>query len=462
MKASKNILITGVLLLNAALLNARSAINSSSGDNVRHVSLQEAIDLSLRASKQLRVSDAKLQGAQASYKEAKERKLPDVTVSGSYLRLAPPDIELKLKLGSSSGSGSGTGTTEQSTAPGTPTQAAYVIANVSLPLFAGFKKQSGIESAKYLAEAAKLDVESDRDAVIQNTVGAYTNLYKAAEAVKLVQENLRSSRQRINELSNLEQNGLLARNDLLKAQLQASNIELSLLDAENNLHITNENMNLLLGLPEETVIEPDSSFADNGGERTLGEWETLALQNRKDAASLGYRAKAAEAGVRFAKSDYYPSLAVTGGYIGAYIENIITIKDAVNVGVGFRYAPSTLWKNGSKVAEARTRLAEVEANRALLEDAIRLQTAQAFEAYLLSKKKIDVYSNAIAQAEENYRIVRNKNANSLATTTELLDADVAQLQARLNYAFAKADALVSYQKLLQTAGLLATEGISAR
>ncbi len=254
----------------------------------------------MQASKQLRVSSAKLQQAENAYKESKERKLPDVTVSGSYLRLAQPDIELKLKLGSNNNSsGSGTGTTEQTnTAPQTPTQAAYAIANVSLPLFAGFKIQSGIESAKYLAQAAKLDAANDRDAVVQNTIGAYTNLYKATEAVKLVQENLRSAQQRISELSNLERNGLLARNDLLKAQLQSSNVELSLLDAENNLHITNENMNLMLGLPEETVIEPDSTFNLPGTQRTLSEWETLALQNRKDAASLGYRAKAAEAGVK--------------------------------------------------------------------------------------------------------------------------------------------------------------------
>ena len=58
------------------------------------------------------------------------------------------------------------------------------------------------------------------------------------------------------------------------------------------------------------------------------------------------------------------------------------------------------------------------------------------------------------QARENYRIVKNKFDNSLATTTELLEADVAQLQATLSYTLARADAFVAYNKLLQTAGLL--------
>jgi outer membrane protein len=454
MKANRVTILTGVMVFAATLSIARTELPPSS--QLRHISLSEAINLSLQASKELRVSAARTQQAQATYSEARHNRLPDVTVSGSYLRLAEPDIDLKMKLGTSNSSGTGTGEQSSASAPA-PTQAAYAIANVSLPLFAGFKIQSGIESAKYLAEAAKLDADKDRDAIIQNTIGAYTSLYKATEAVELVQEALRGARQRVSELSNLEKNGLLARNDLLKAQLQASNIELSLLDAESNLHITNENMALLLGLPTETRLQPDSSFGNAGDQRTLTEWEVLALQNRKDAAALGFRAKAAEAGIRYAKSDYYPSLALTAGYIGAYVENVITIKDAVNAGVGFRYSPSSLWKTSSKVTEAKSRLVELQTTQALLEDGIRLQTVQAYEAYLVSNKKIEVYRNAVTQAAENYRIVTNKNANSLATTTELLDAEVAHLQARLNYAFAQADALVSYHKLLQTVGLSTTE-----
>jgi outer membrane protein TolC len=453
MRLNKKLFLTGTLVVSAFALHAQA---------VRHVSLQEAIDLSLKASRQLRVSDARLQQANASYTEAKERRLPDVSISGSYIRLAQPDIDFKLKLGSSNNTSGGTTGEQSAAAPPSVTQAAYVIANASLPLFAGHKIQNGIESAKYLAEASRLDADKDREEVVQNTINAYTNLFKATQAVKVVEEGLGQSRQRVKELGNLEKNGLLARNDLLKAELQQSNVELSLLDAQNNLHITNQNMNLMLGLPAETVIEPDTEFTVNAADHSLMEWETLALQNRKDAASLGYRAKAAEAGIRVAKGDYYPSVALTAGYIGAYVENVVVIKDAVNAGVGLSYAPSSLWKTGSKVAAAKARLAEVEANRGLLEDGIRLQIAQAYENYLLSKKKIDVYNTAMEQSAENFRIVHNKYENSLATTTELLDADVAQLQARLNFAFAKADAAVSYKKLLQTAGLLTADGTVAK
>ncbi len=134
--------------------------------------------------------------------------------------------------------------------------------------------------------------------------------------------------------------------------------------------------------------------------------------------------------------------------------NLVTIKDALNAGIGLSYSPSSLWKAGTKVAGAKARLAETEASQGMLEDGIRLQVTQAYEAWMLSEKKIDVYEAAVAQAEENYRIVKNKNANALATTTELLDADMAQLEARLNHAFAKADAVAAYKKLMKVAGLL--------
>jgi outer membrane protein len=422
---------------------------ASAQQSVKPLSLNEAISLSIQNSKQLKVSHAKVDQATASLKEANERQLPDVSVSGSYLRLTQPNIDLKLKLGDDNG-----GTKSESPKVN---QAAYGIASVSVPIFAGGLIQSGKESARYLAEAARLDVDKDKEDVIQNTIAAYSNLYKAKAAVALVQENIRQSDERVKEFSNKEKNGLLARNDLLKAELQQSNYQLALMDAENNLKIANLNMDIMLGLPDNTTIQVDSAIFkvdSNVDGRGVAEFEQLAYQNRKDAASLSAREKAANAGIKGAKADYYPSLAVTGGYIAAYVPNVLTITNAVNAGVGLKYNLGSLWKTGSKVAGAKAKLAEVQANEAKVVDNIHLDVYQSYENYLLSHKKMDTYIKAIEQSEENYRITKNKHDNNLATTTDLLDADVANLQSHLNYAYAKADALVAYNKLLQAAGIL--------
>lgn len=423
---------------------------ASAQQSIKPLSLNEAISLSIQNSKQLKVSQARVAEATASLKTANERQLPDVSVSGSYLRLTQPNIDLKLKMGNDNGGSSGGSSPKVNSA-------AYGMANVSIPIFAGGIIQSGKESARYLEQAAKLDVDKDREEIIQNTIAAYSNLYKAKAAVTLVEENIKTSDQRVKEFSNKEQNGLLARNDLLKAELQQSNYQLALMDAQNNLKIANLNMNIMLGLPDNTVLQVDSTVfkVDNNVDgRGEAEFEQLAYQNRKDAQALGAREKAANAGVKGAKGEYFPSLAVTGGYVAAYIPNVVTITNAITGGVGLKYNLSSLWKTGSKVAGAKAQLAEVQANQAKLIDGIHMDVYQSYENYLLSHKKMDTYIKAIEQSEENYRITKNKHDNNLATTTDLLDADVANLQAHLNYAYAKADALVAYNKLLQAAGIL--------
>lgn len=419
----------------------------------RKLTLDEAIELGLKNSNQLKLSAAKLDEVNAQLREAKDRMLPDFSVSGSYLRVNQPNVDLKIKTGGQQQPAEGQ--QQSATSSIKVDEAMYGIANLSLPVFSGFRIKNGIEAAKYLAKAATLDAEHDREEVIANLIAAYSNLYKAKEALTIVNENLKQSKQRVADMSNLEQNGLLARNDLLKAQLQQSNIELSVLEAENNWKITYINMNLMLGLPEETELEPDAnSFAATDDNKTFEEWQTLALENRKDLSALSMRSKAANAGIQAAKGEYYPSLALTGGYIAANVPGLLTLTNALNAGVGVKYSPSSLWKAPAKIAAAKAQKHQADIGRDIMSDAVRLQTAEAYQKYLLTKKKTDVYAKAMEQANENYRIVKNKYDNSLATTTDLLDADVAQLQAKLNVAFAKADVMVAYKKLQQTAGIL--------
>jgi outer membrane protein TolC len=63
---------------------------------------------------------------------------------------------------------------------------------------------------------------------------------------------------------------------------------------------------------------------------------------------------------------------------------------------------------------------------------------------------------AVIQAEENNRITQNKYNNALVNTTDLLDANLLLLQSKINLAVAKADVLLAYSKLLETAGILST------
>lgn len=432
-----------LLQLPLLLLVVNIAASAQQADNL---SLEQAIEGSIKNSKQLKISNARIADAMAVVQEAKDGRLPNFNVSASYLRLGFANIDLKKN-------NSGTGGTAPAGPAVNPSQAMYGIANLSLPLYAGGRIKYGIESANYLQQAVQLDADVDREAVIYNASSAYVNLFKAQQAVAIVKAELNASLARDSNLVNLEQNGILARNDLLKSQLQTSNIETGLLEAENNLELATVNMNLMLGRPEATPISIDTAFTTiTREEKTFAEYESLALQNRKDVLAVALRARAAAIGIKAARAEAYPTLALTGGYVAAHIPDVLTITNAVNFGVGVQYNLASIWKKNTKLMQAKAREAQVNASEEILNDGIKLGVTQDYKNYTLSKKKIEVYEKAVGQAAENYRIVNNKFNNSLATITDLLEANVALLQAKLNIQAARADAVLAYQKLLQTTG----------
>lgn len=438
-------------ILALAVVSTTVGMSPALAQKEMKLSLTQAIELSLQNSGKIKIANAKVDEANANVHEATNNRLPDLKASGAYMRLNTPDVNLKIRTGKQTQQ---TGTDQTSSMPKVD-QVAYGMVTATLPLFSGFRIKHGIESARFLEQAARLDAEKDREEVIENAIEAYSNLYKAKRSVELVKENLQRESTRVKDFGNLEQNGLMARNDLLKAQLQQSNVELALLEAENNLKITNINMALMLGLPEGTELLPDSTGMDATPDAgTVANWEQTAMEQRKDKAALAMRIKAANEGIKAVRGEYYPSLALTGGYVGLDVPNFITVPNAFNAGIGLQYNLGALWKTGAKVNVANARMHQIQAMEGILADQVRLEIHHAYQSYLTSLKKIAVYKKSVEQANENYRITKNKYDNNLVTTTELLDADVAQLQAQLNYAFSKSDAMVAYKKLQKTAGIL--------
>ena len=149
-----------------------------------------------------------------------------------------------------------------------------------------------------------------------------------------------------------------------------------------------------------------------------------------------------------------PNLSLTGGYIVADIPKVLTVTNAINVGVGVSYNIASLWKNKAKVQQAESQAKQISIQNSIIDDQVTLAVSKNYFDLVSAQKKIQVLQTATEQAKENYRIVNNKYTNSLATLSDLLEADVSNLQANLNYLFAKVDGFVAYNHLLQSAGLL--------
>ena len=393
------------------------------------MSLKEAVSLVVTNSNEAVLANTKVATSKLELETMKNNQYPTVKISGQYLRLTSANINSNL-------GGSGTGLDVSQLLLGQ--------ANVSMPIFSGFKLKNSIAASQNLYQAQSFAASHTKEELALEVVELFATLYKSNEMVKLLNENIKSAQQRTKDFSAMVDNGLLARNDLLKTQLQESNLELSLATAIKNVNVVNYQLATLLRLSENTIIDIDIETvkSDMAKNQLL---TTSALRN--DLEALSFQQKATEAGIKIAKAGYYPSLSLTGGYIALDLKNVISVSNAMNFGVGFNYDLSSIFKNGKEVKLAKSKADQSKQMIAILSDKIKEETQQAQENYTLSLKQNKVYALAVEQSTENYRIIKDKYDNSLANTNDLLEADVQQLQSKINLALCQADIALKYYQL---------------
>lgn len=416
------------------------------GQQTKNLSLKEAVDMALKNSDAAKISETKITTAENELSVTKNKQYPDFKISGQYKYLTNADVTLK------------TSETETNPDPDqTQTQSIPDVnqlllgqADLSMPIFAGFKIKNAVKASENLFQAATLNAKSDKEEIALKTLKSYIALYKAQKTVDLVKENLKNAQQRVNDFNALEKNGLLARNDLLKAKLQKSNVELTLAESKKNVRLLNYQMITFLKLPKNTKIEVDESRFG-----LTPEADTLNLESsRADLEALAYQEKAAKDRVKVTKGNYYPTLSLSGGYLALDLQNALTVKNAMNIGVGVSYDLTSIFKNKSNVRVAESKAKELKYAINQLEDQVSIEVENAREEYQLILRNFDVYTESEEQAVENYRIVKDKYDNGLQDTNDLLEADLQQLQSKISLAYAKANITQKYYELQKAQGKL--------
>jgi len=410
----------------------------------KNISLEEAIQLAVTQSTEAKLADTKAATKEFEMQTVKNKQYPDVKVIGQYQRLTNADVDFKLGNPSQGGS--------------TPKVNQLMLGNAmaTVPLFAGFKVQNSIKASQSLYEAEQFNAKNTKEQIALEVVKLYVTLYKANESEKLIQENIKRAEQRVTDFKAMEQNGIIARNDLLKAQLQVSNYQIALEEAKKNVNIVNFQLVTLLKLSEGTQITTNSAlFAQKSEPGTI----STDISSRNDLNAIRSQQKAAEANVKIAKGNYYPALNMMGGYIAFDLQNVMTVTNAMNFGMGLSYDLTSIFKNGKDVKAAKSKAKEVEQSLDIMTDQAKVQLQQANENYLLAQKQNKVYQEAVAQSSENFRIVKDKYDNGLSDTNDLLDADVQQLQSKINEAYSKADIVQKYYEILAASGKLTSSSI---
>jgi len=415
-------------------------ISSIEAQEKTSLTLDEAVKLAWEKSNEVTLASTKVNTKKYELQEVKNNQYPDIKVSGQYQRLTKASIDMPNQ--------------GENASLASPDRAMIGMANLSLPLFAGFKIQNSINAYDNLYEAENANAAKTKEDVALRVITYYTALYKAQKTLDVLNENQKSAKQRVTDFIELEKNGIIPRNDLLKSQLLVSKTQLSIDEATNNLNNINFYLTTLLKLDPGTKLQVNEADFFNLKTSNAPTSDVLALENRKDLEAIRFQQKASEANIKVAKAAYYPTLALLGGYTALDLKDIITVKYAMNFGVGLTYDISGIYKNSAHVREAESRALEVKNTEAVMTDRIKVEVQKSIEDYDLAINQSVVYDEALQQASENYRLVKDKFDNGLADTNDLVEADVEQLSAKINTAVSKATIIQKYYELLSVSGQL--------
>jgi outer membrane protein TolC len=275
---------------------------------------------------------------------------------------------------------------------------------------------------------------------------------------QVTEENVRQMVSHLQDIESMQAQGMATLNDVLKVRVQLSNAKILDSDAENSIRMAVLSLDATLGIPLSTSIVLTSPLTPVSKELTpMQSLLTQAMENRPDLRSMEWRKRGAESGVAAARGGWLPQLYLTGNYYYSRPNSRIfpaldEFKDTWDVGVSLQF---DLWNNLSTVYQtdaARAQYVQAEDGIKALRDGITLEVTQTYLQVNQNRERIALAQLAVQQSEENLRVAKEKFSVRLMANSELLDAEAAQLQARLQLTQAFVDYELSIARLEKAVG----------
>ena len=410
-------------------------------------SLSAVVQKAIDESKTMQVEKTKIEISESHLKSAQNAKLPDVNASSQFMYL-PIQPNVNLKFGQKQ-----TTTTDPATpAAASPNPKFLFMGQLSAtyPIFTGYKIKNSLIKAQQGIEATKISANMQAESIAWQTIQLCFSMLRSDHMTEVLNQNLLRQDARIKDFQNFVNNGILSENDLLKAKLLRSNVNLNLEEVLSNRETETYKFNTWLNQDAASKVAFDVSNEKLATVSSFG----LDVDNRSDLALLNKRIDMTQTGIALAKAAYYPNIALSGGYIGLNIDQLASVTNAFNFGVALKYNISSLYKNKTEVKTAQLQLKESQLMVTEAQEKAKIELNKAIKNFELNIKKVGVFKEALEQANENLRIVTNKNQNGLADTDQLLEADVQQLQAEINYKLSQGDRQIAWYQVLYLNGTL--------
>jgi outer membrane protein len=264
----------------------------------RTLSLDEAVQLGLQNSKQLKRQQFKINEALSKLAQAKDAALPDMKVNFQYLHALMLSRVISIP---------GVTTTPLKLPFDFP---AYLgTLSVTEPIFNGNQFKYARQSADLMVQMTRLDADKDKDDITYLVINEYLNFGKILESELIVAQNMQDVEGKLEEITKYESQGLATQNDVLRFQLQKSQIQLTEVELENNRKIANYDMNILLGLPDSTdLILPPINYKLNENP-VFADLLQQAVTNRRELQDLSYQTKIADINVKKIHDQRLPTVA---------------------------------------------------------------------------------------------------------------------------------------------------------
>ncbi len=350
--------------------------------------------------------------------------------------------------------------------PGVPVQVIYpdipdnyrTRLDVQWPIYT-FGRTAALERlAEAEAQATGKDMDVARADLRLEVTRAFWALVTAREAARVVDESVKRMDASLQDVQNRQKVGLVPPNDVLSVQAQRSRQQMLAIQAHNQVNVVMADLARLVGLPADARIEPDGALeepppmpadaASLVGQARQGRPERQALVLR--LAEAGERREAAVAGGR-------PMLGVAGGVDYArpnprIFPRIGEFKESWDASINFSWV---LWDGGrvrADVAEATASQRAVAERLAEFDRTLEAEVRQRWLDLQSSRAAVASAADAVTAAAEARRVVGDRFANGVATSTDVLDAQVALLQSELDRTQALANVKLAEARLNRTLG----------
>ncbi|MGZ3910829.1 MAG: TolC family protein [Flavisolibacter sp.] len=332
--------------------------------------------------------------------------------------------------------------------------------DMNLNIYNGGKLNLEILKDKTLHQLSVLQKDKTISDIHLTAASLYLELQKSFIFRDLMIEHIADQEKQLAQIKAFHKNGIVLKNDLLRVELTLSKKKMALVEIQNDILIATQKLNILIGEPDNRVVQPDN--LSDPKENPLASYEEV-LENALNH-SFSYQISAKKTGLseihlRQIQANVRPRLTLYGEFYYANPQIFLYPYNPYwySLGIGGLKASfplSSFYQNKHKEKSARWEVLQEEEIHKDVEDGVRQQVKEAYLRYTEALLQIDVAKTNKAQADENARITKNAYFNQAALITDLLDADIQALQARFDLASAKITAQYKYYTLQNIIGIL--------